>query len=194
MRCEVALDRMLEADPDELRGGAGTELSAHIAGCQRCAAAAAALRAELDTNDAAMAAFADPGPDAADAAADAALAARVRQADRAAGAAPGRAEDPRVPAGRPGRLRVEEVEPVPVPGPGSWIRRSWIPLAAAAALAAVLVVTGDDPFPVPDPGTQTETRVAPRVAVRPPADRGAAVMETENPNITIVWLYEREGS
>ena len=189
MTCDEALDRMLEADPDELAAGlaerdvSGTdggeiaELGAHIRSCDRCAAVARTLRSELDALDAGLDALASDGSvtGAADAAADAALAAIRSDADPDVTAL--RGPDRAQPTGR-----------------ARWTRRAWVPLAAAAAVAAVLVVgQQEQPLPPPDAVAQTET-IDPRVSVVPPADRGAAIMETENPNITIVWLYEREES
>ena len=40
MNCELALDRMLEADPEELAAESNTELGMHITGCDRCRAVA----------------------------------------------------------------------------------------------------------------------------------------------------------
>lgn len=181
MRCDEALERMLEAEPAELRGETDTELAAHIAGCDRCAAVAAAMLEEADVVDAALDGYAvgrsmgeAAGADAptrhhtaADAAAEAALAA----------------------------AREEPAEAIPrAQRTAPWIRRAWIPLAAAAALAAVLVLRhAPAPLPTGTPTPDAPT-VQPRVSITPPADKGAAIMATENPNITIVWLYEREGS
>ncbi|MDX1675813.1 MAG: hypothetical protein R3314_13550 [Longimicrobiales bacterium] len=204
MTCVEALDRMLEADPGELEAGlagiidagGATELAAHIRSCERCAAVARTLRSELEALDAGLAELARDGgptdhgsasgghapraeaggtdPDAADAAANAALA-----------AARAGSEPDVVPLHPPRGARPK--------GRGSWTRRAWIPLAAAAALAGILVVGQEQPLPPSDATAQTEA-IDPRVSVVPPADRGAAIMETENPNITIVWLYETEGS
>lgn len=45
MNCELALKRMLEADPEELDGRGDSELVAHIAQCSRCRAVAAEILA-----------------------------------------------------------------------------------------------------------------------------------------------------
>lgn len=89
----------------------------------------------------------------------------------------------------------EEMQPraAPAPVPRAW---RWIPLAAAAALAALLLLARPGS---PPPGSRAATGEAPvagesrptTVAVTLPADRGAAVMSTRNPKITVVWLYER---
>lgn len=70
---------------------------------------------------------------------------------------------------------------------------AWVPLIAAAALAAVLLLGRDTTrAPVPIPGPEAVESAQPAgVAVTLPADRGGAIMSTNNPNITIVWLYQR---
>ena len=45
MNCELALERMLDADPEELEGRGDSELVAHIRRCGRCQAVAAELLA-----------------------------------------------------------------------------------------------------------------------------------------------------
>lgn len=45
MNCELALERMLDADPEELEGRGDVELVVHIQGCGRCQAVAAELLA-----------------------------------------------------------------------------------------------------------------------------------------------------
>lgn len=180
MRCETALERMLEADPAELRGDDGGELARHVAECARCARVAAALIEETNAVDRSLGAWAEAG--SADAATDTALAAL--RADRA-----GRTDDV-VPL-RPQRTR--GVGAAAGASRRDWVRKAWVPLVAAAAMAGVLFLgRADTPFPTGSgpAGTPFE----PRVSVTPPPDRSAAIMETENPDITIVWLYQREGS
>lgn len=206
MRCDEALDRMLEVDPGELTAAlAGTdadeatELTAHVRSCERCAAVARTLRAELRSLDAGLealaqgtgrtAAGAEPvgaAPDAeTGAVAEAAAAAANAAADAALAAVRSDADSKVAPGQRHGDTGATDR--------GRWTRRAWIPLAAAAALVGVLVLGQDPPLPPSDATARTAT-IDPRVSVAPPADRGAAIMETENPNITIVWLYEREES
>ncbi len=177
MTCDHALERMLEADPVELRPDGETELARHIAACEHCGAIAATLWAELAGLDRALTEYgesADP-----DAAAVAALAGVPRSGSTPA---PKRSGPRRRGAGR----RPRALPPVGSP-------RTWIPLAAAAALAAVLLIGRSGP-PPPAPDAVIDAGPATRVSVTPPPDRGAAVLETANPSITIVWLYEREGS
>lgn len=45
MNCELALERMLDADPEELEDRGDSELVVHIQGCGRCQAVAAELLA-----------------------------------------------------------------------------------------------------------------------------------------------------
>lgn len=76
--------------------------------------------------------------------------------------------------------------------------RSWrggvgVSIAAAAGLAALLLLGRDGETPGV-PAAEPAPEPPARVAVTPPSDRGVAVLETENPKITIVWLYEREES
>jgi hypothetical protein len=177
MKCEIALERMLEAEPAVLRGEDVGELAEHVAGCARCARIAATLLEETDTVDRALGEWA--GSASADSAADTALAA-VRAAGREGVVSPRGDRDP----GTAAAARAPRQ---------TWVRRAWIPLAAAAALAGVLV-TARNETPFPKATESAGTPFEPRVSVTPPADRSAAIMETENPNITIVWLYEREGS
>lgn len=49
MNCELAFERMLEADPEELGGRGDSELAAHIAQCSRCRAVATEILAGQDS-------------------------------------------------------------------------------------------------------------------------------------------------
>lgn len=142
MRCQDALERMLEAEPSALRGDdtADPGLARHLRECARCRAVADALVEELDALDAGL--------------------------DHVA---------------RPSRA------------PRRRSVATWAPLAAAAVLAAALLLGRDaGRTAIPDRGPEAvDTGQTARVAVTLPADRGGAVMSTRNPNITIVWLYER---
>lgn len=173
MNCERALDRMLEAEPAELRGEGGTELARHIRGCPRCQRTAGVLVAELSALDAALDAYAEEGDP--EVAADAALAA-IR-----AGSVPGRARPH-----RGGRMRATRGLAARL-GAG-------LGLAAAAALAALLLRGPSGPTPPPPSAAGSPDPREPAVAVTPPPGRGAAVLQTRNPDITVVWLYDREES
>lgn len=167
MTCEQAMRRILDADRGALDGTGDSGLARHLRSCDRCAAAAAALARELAAVDHALSVHGDAGDP--DAAAAAALAAS--------------------------RAPVPVAEAAPRPRDRRFLR-AWVPLAAAAALAALLLVErpGTDPSDadLPPAGVLLGSTGAPRLAIRPPADRRAAIMETANPNITIVWLYQEE--
>jgi anti-sigma factor RsiW len=45
VNCELAFERMLEADPEELAGQGDSELAAHVKQCSRCGAVAAEILA-----------------------------------------------------------------------------------------------------------------------------------------------------
>jgi hypothetical protein len=214
MNCEHALELMLEADPAELRRGDGdrgsssrypddlgsaaeshSPLREHLATCQRCAAVAAALAIEVDQLARGIAAFADSGD--ADAAADEALtvgSAEMGSAARGAGAAFEPHRD-RAPAAADGEAAGgREGGQTAFQGTGGWKGWMWAPIAAAAALAALLLARPSDfPHTGAEPGARTEAAVIEtteaRFAVETPPGRNAAVMKTANPDITVVWLY-----
>lgn len=174
LTCGQAWTRMMEADIDALRGAGDGALAAHVRSCDRCGAMGRALLAGLDEIDGALAAWGDAGDP--DVEATAALAAsRGLAVEQIAGGRPARAR--RGEAGGRGR---------------GWRRLAWTPVAAAAVIAT-LVLVDRDRIDWQDAGVTREAP-SPRVAVHPPTDRSAAIMETANPNITIVWLYEEEGS
>lgn len=183
LTCGQAWTRMMEADVDMLRGAGDGALAAHVRSCDRCGAMGRALVAGLDEIDGALAAWGDAGDP--DVEATAALAAArdlsVEQVEAGSGAsesiAGGRARARRGEAGGRGR---------------GWRRLAWPPVAAAAVIAT-LVLVDRDRIDWQDVG-ETREAPSPRVAVHPPTDRNAAIMETANPSITIVWLYEEEGS
>jgi hypothetical protein len=157
---------------------------------------AAALATEMDQLDRGIAAFADSGD--ADAAADRALAERFSDPDSpeptaVSTLAPGRnltqaRADGEAAAGA-------QLGPAASHGNGTWPRWTWAPLAAAAALAALLLARqSDSPQVGTEPGSGTEAaaeaaRTEARFAVETPPGRNAAVMKTANPDITVVWLY-----
>lgn len=180
MTCARALDLMLKAEPAELRGVGPTPLAAHVRACSRCAGTARALLGHAAELEDALDRYALAGDPAA--AADVALAAS-RAADTS--------EQGHGPAGEPAISRARfRVAP---PHSGRW---RW-PAAAGAALAAAVAVWVLAPSRVPTRppvAAPPPARAAASVAVVPPPDRLAAVIRTDNPKITIVWLMERGGS
>ena len=86
MDCTDARRAMLEADPAELSGGSGSDLSGHLESCPACRAAAAAiLAAEREMGE--WLAAARPRGEGADAVARAAAASRRRSRARRLGGA-----------------------------------------------------------------------------------------------------------
>lgn len=185
MTCEAALERILEADVEELSGDTSSPLAGHLERCERCRALADVV---LD-GQAALAAFLEgvrPRTGIGEALE------RVRDAEGA--------EDARGAGGRGARS-------------GRRWRRAWslVPLAAAAVVAGLLLVDrdgGGGPVVV----TPSETRVPdafrrrplsahtlgrlgdgssamprpPRVAARSQA--GVALIPTSNPKVSVVWI------
>lgn len=154
MRHEEAMERMLEADPDELVGESDTPLAAHVQKCERCNALGRRLLEEQTTL---ARAIEEIRP----------RAAATEATDRALG----------------GR------------GTGS-SRWGWgavlVPLAAAAAVAALLLWT---------PREGSVRRAEPPIAVEPGPARvsidvpegGAVVFATRDPAVTLVWIERPEG-
>lgn len=159
--CASFRELMLEAEPAELRGEGESPLARHVRNCPACARAAAVLLQETEHVDAFLA-------DAPPLDVDAVLA--------RAGIAPRRA----APGTAPGRLGIRRFP----------TRRVWVPLAAAAALAGLLLLRGPEPTRVP------ATDMAAREAPAPPlvealADQDVAVLPTNDPNITVVWIFTK---
>lgn len=141
---------------------------------------------------------ADPGALRGDAAADAELAAHLAGCRRCRAVAATLTSE--LAALDAGLEELASRRELPVGAPARHRRRrlprgTWVPLAAAAALAALLVIGRGGGPELERPGSGGEPpwpgSGEPRVAVTVPVDRGAAVMATRNPKITVVWLYER---
>lgn len=62
----------------------------------------------------------------------------------------------------------------------------WTALAAAASVATLLLVRGLDR---PLPGDPPTLPGAPYAEVEVPAGRNVAVLQTEDPDITVLWLF-----
>lgn len=193
MTCAQARERMLTADPAELRQGGDSALARHLAHCERCASMAATLTRELTQLDTALEEYARAG--------DPVLEAQRALARSREGAEPETGIERSSP-----ETRVHEPRPVVdledrLERRGR--RRGWAVglggVAAAAAIAALLWTGGPEELPPggvpPGPtGDAGNSPIRPRVAVQPPDDQTAVVMATGNPEITIVWLYPREES
>ena len=90
------------------------------------------------------------------------------------------------------RMGVEEGARAPEPG-SSWPQRSWVGLALAAGIAA-LVLWSERPPELP--GTPLAALPGPESA--PPVldgsqAGGAVVIETDNPDITVLWFFQGGG-
>jgi len=176
MRCDEVLERILEAEPEELRGKFGSPLGEHIASCTRCGGVARRiLEEESALGGHLISCTPVPALD------DLLERAKVLETDS-------RAKDPRGRVwgrGRPSGL-----------GEGSeggsrkrWGARRWalaiLPLAAAAATATLFIPSTrtlpGDPYvpPLTPPGLDLEV----------PEGRTAAVLETKDPDITVLWLF-----
>ena len=157
--CEEFLPLILEGEPHELRGEGDSRLAAHVRTCPRCAHVATQVLGETDRLDAFL--VREPTRAQIDA---------VLERSGWEGAPPpvGAATPPRSAAGT--RRGV----------------RRWTLVAAAAAVGALLLL------PVrsvpPGPGLPAAS------ASRPPtveamSGQRVAVMETENPEITVLWFF-----
>ena|SRR5690606_37124369 len=175
MTCAEARLAMLDAAPAALDPAFDSALASHLGECDTCRADAAAILARTAALRSALSATvaAHTGDAAATRAAQRAL-----DGDRVAGEAGVR----RGPRGSSGQARARR------------ITRVAMPLLAAAAVAALLLVGGEDirsrldgrvtaTFHVPEP----EVPAAP--VVNAGAGRGVAVMRTADPRITVVWTF-----
>jgi hypothetical protein len=160
--CTKSLDELLDADVDELRGRADTELSRHVSHCTRCGAAARRILASNAALDRALASA--PSLDV-----EAVLArARLATAPDRDGAS----------TRRPG---------VPDSSGPRWQRwHAWAGLAAAASLAALVLLSVREPSL---PGTPGQPLTNAQAMVEAPPDRDVAVIQTDNPDITVLWFF-----
>lgn len=157
--CAEIRELLLEATPAELRGEGEGALPAHLRSCDACRRSARLLL----------------------------------EADEALDAVLG---------GAPGTLDVETVlrRASEAPAELAWraraasaarralsSRRAWIPLAAAAALAAVLLVARS-PAPAPLPAVAGSEALP---LVEASSSDGVAILETGNPDITVLWFFEQ---
>lgn len=167
--CASFRDLMLEAEPAELRGEGEGPLARHVRGCATCARTASLLLEETARVDELLSEA--PPLD---------VGAVLARAGVEARAAAGRAEATRNARPDEARLRILRFP----------TRRLWVPLAAAAALAGVLLLRGPGPTRAPT-GGQAAGEVALPPIVEAAADQDLAVMPTNDPNITVVWIFTR---
>lgn len=163
MTCDDVRRHLLEAPPERVRPPTGSDLERHLAACPRCRRATALVeggRRELEGW------LATPPPPL-----DVAILLERARDEHARGTGKGRAPRSRRRAG----VR--------------WALGVGVPLAAAAGLAALLL-----PGSPPGPGGRlaegtTPAAPDPGLALEVPAGRDAAVIETSNPDITVVWFF-----
>lgn len=173
MTCAEARLAMVDAEPAALDPAYDSALARHLGECAACRADAAAILARTTELRSALAATV---------AAHTGDAAATRAAQRALYADRVVSEAGDLPRRLSGRARARR------------ITRVAMPLLAAAAVAALLLVGGEDvrsrldgrvtaTFHVPEP----EVPAAP--VVNAGAGRGVAVMRTADPRITVVWTF-----
>jgi hypothetical protein len=158
--CSEIRDLLLEATPAELRGEGEGTLAAHLRSCEACRRRAELL---LRADEALEAALGEGGvPD-------------VEAILELAG-------QPASERARPAGFRAKVRSLLPAP-------RHWIPLAAAAALAGVLLLARNGEPPALPPVARAQAQALPTVEAASAA--GVAIVETDNPNITVLWFFEQ---
>lgn len=219
MTCETMLLRMLDAEPGELRGEGTTPLAAHLRECRRCRAVAAQLAADgarvaaavrdnPRTADAARPgrSFAFPGRLVlAGTLAAAVVGIAVLRATpgtrphgpapiAAAGAPPVLTRPHAAATSRPAAATTVAARNADHPAPPSGhATRAATPRGAALHALPPAVRLEPDPLPAARPLPAAPVDATPQasasLAVRPPTGVRTAVFQTENPAITVVWLY-----
>ena len=178
MTCDTALERILEADPEELSGARASPLAEHLERCERCRALAGAV---LDGQAALGAVLAAQGPrsgvEEALAEARASVRGGAEREERGRGrrrwawgalpvaAAALLAALLLVDGDAPGSAVVTPAESAP-----GMVRRTPVSVAASRR-------SGGAPDALPRP---------PRVAA--PGSGNVAVIQTSNPRISVVWI------
>lgn len=184
--CSFAIDHLLEADPAELVRALGTDgkadsshgaLARHLVRCARCRDVAHAI---LASNRRMHDVFAHaPELDV-----DALLA---------------RATLRSIPGVDTVRTHESETHGVPVPdGPEQWTTKAnpvslirrwrlWAPFAVAASLVGVLIAH-EIARPMGEIAGRTPV-MAPHADFEVPAGRNLAVLQTDNPTITVLWFF-----
>lgn len=161
--CVDMRERLLEADPAELLGAGDSAVARHVAGCAACTAAAQRiLRSQQELADALS---------------------QLVQAPPAAGA--------RVAAVVPAAAAESAVRPAR--GARRSLLRVMPPLAAAAVLVLFLLQQRSaDELPRLEPVPEPTAYALDMPVVNATDGSDVAVMQTSNPNITVVWFLKRE--
>lgn len=160
MNCERATALLLEADLAELEGHGDTALAAHLERCPSCRERARRIVAAERGLDRALDGLGHQG----------------RAPDATAAATGGE------PTSGP------RVASVPIRRGRRAVRWAWIPLALAAGLGTLILVSDEEPLPT-RPTSAALDRSTDRLRVDVPAGRNAVLYETENPNVIVVWFY-----
>jgi hypothetical protein len=162
--CVEMRERLLEADPAELLGEGDSTVALHVAGCAACTAAARRiLRSQQELADA--------------------LSQLSERAAPAAGAGVV-AVGPVASAETAGRR---------APGARRRLLRAMPPLAAAAVLVLFLLQQrAVDELPRLEPVPEPTAYALDMPVVNATDGSDVAVMQTTNPNITVVWFLKRE--
>lgn len=158
MACRTVRTLLLDAEAEALRGEGASEAAEHVRTCPACAARAGIVLAETAAIDRFLSVAAPPLD------VDAVLSAAGHR--MGGGATTGHSS-----------------RAVPFP---SW--RRWVPLAAAAAVAGLLLLRDD-------PGLPPSSSASPAISPAPPlvekaAHQNVAVLATANPEITVVWFFD----
>jgi hypothetical protein len=189
MNCSAALEALLDAEPAELAGQGTTPLAAHLTTCERCRAVAHQIVVETRFLAVSVAPSGSHGG--------------MRRS------APLWIRRSLVPAGIAAAILVALAQRTPdVLGNAPVGAASSLPAVAApdsalprktvADTAPAIIRRRAYPAPVPvaavriNPPTQAALSRAEggaAVIVEPPAGRRVAVMRTDNPKFTVVWLY-----
>jgi len=191
MTCNQMLERLIEADPDALAGRGTSDVAVHVRECVRCRAVANQLLAETRLLASAVERGAvvrrlRPTPIVLALAAAAALTFVVLpgQPTTPSTIGPSRAPVAATPQTVPAVVVAPALRPV-VRAPAS--SQSAAPLAPRGQFVRA--------YPSAVPLTATPMQVGPtdvsydQVAITPPPGKRAAVMRTNDPAITVVWVY-----
>lgn len=167
--CAGVRDLMLEADPAELRGTGSSQVAAHVCECIPCRRLAdGMLTAQLELATS-LDALTAQRANAVGSKADLSLS-QIRGAS---------------PAPATGRV-------TRVPGSMSYRRAAGVLLAAAAALVLILYPRSGAELARPEPRTERIAMAADRPVVSVTSGDEVVIMNTTNPNITVVWYMDRE--
>jgi hypothetical protein len=175
MMCAEAREAILEADLSELEGGGATPLARHLGMCSQCRELA---RRVLVGEEAMASELIQAVPKLQ---LDHILAAGwpgAAGAHATSGAGPVHASV--------SAFRLRNYVRLTVPLFNA--RRALLPLALAAGLAALFIVR--EPRSLPGPAFAPAQEVI-GLEVEVPPDRNVAILATDDPNITVLWLFPR---